>query len=80
MNEGLTATMINEIVDISSQALNGVEEGMSDSERQAIIDVNLEGVRASLLKKDYQYLIHQLFFVISSPEAILKIVVLQSCM
>ena len=62
MNEGLTATMINEIVDISGQALKGVEDGMSDSERQAIIDINLEGVRASLIKKDYQDIVIRPFF------------------
>ena len=31
MNEGLTATLINEIVDITSEALLGIADGMSDS-------------------------------------------------
>ncbi len=62
MNEGLTATLINEIVDITSQALLGVADGMSDSERQAIIDINLESVRKELVKKDYQDIIIRPFF------------------
>ncbi len=62
MNDGLTATLINEIVDITSQALLGVADGMSDSERQAIIDINLESVRKELIKKDYQDIIIRPFF------------------
>ena len=62
MNEGLTATLINEIVDITSEALLGIADGMSDSERQAIIDINLESVRKELIKEDYQDIVIRPFF------------------
>lgn len=62
MNEGLTATLINEIIDISTETLKGVKDGMSDSERQSIIDINLETVKNNLVKKDYQEIIIRPFF------------------
>ncbi len=62
MNEGLTATLINEIVDVTSQALKGVKKGMTVKERQAIIDINLEAIKNELIKKDYQDVAIRPFF------------------
>ena len=54
MNPGLSATLINEIMDVSAQALKGVNDNMSTAERQSIIDLNLETVRNEIIKEDHQ--------------------------
>lgn len=53
-NPGLFAKFINRIDDITEQALAGVTKDMSDKERQATIDKNLEVIRASVKKEAYQ--------------------------
>lgn len=45
-NPGLFARFIERIDDVSEKALAGVKEGMSDKERQSIIDKNLNEIRA----------------------------------
>lgn len=54
MNPGLTATMINEIVDVTAQALEGITDKMSVEEREAAIQLNLAAIRNSLVVADYQ--------------------------
>ncbi len=61
-NEGLTATIINEIVDISLEALKGTTAKMSVKERQSIIDLNLEVIKENLIKADYQDIIIKPFY------------------
>jgi hypothetical protein len=53
-NPGLTATFINEIIDVTDDVLRKVNDKMSDTERQSIIDSNLEIVRAEIKKSAYQ--------------------------
>ena len=53
-NPGLTATFINEIVDVTTQALEGITEKMSVSQRQAAIELNLETIKNSLVLANYQ--------------------------
>ena len=53
-NPGLSATLINEIVDVTLQALQGVSARMTVAERQAKIDENLERITSSIMKKEYQ--------------------------
>ncbi len=61
-NEGLTATMINEIVDVTIQALEGVTDKMNLKERQAQIDKNLEAIKNSLIRADHQDIAIRPFF------------------
>ena len=53
-NPGLFATFINEIIDVTDEALKGVNEKMSNSERQSAIDKNLEKIRANTKKGKFQ--------------------------
>jgi len=53
-NPGLTATFINEIIDVTEEVLRKVNDKMKDTERQSIIDSNLELVKASMKIADYQ--------------------------
>ena len=61
-NPGLTATFINEIVDVTTQALEGITENMSVSQRQAAIDLNLETIKNSLVLANYQEVSFSPFF------------------
>ena len=62
MNPGLTATMINEIVDVTSQALEGITGDMSVEARQAAIQLNLESIRNSLVVASHQEIEIRPFF------------------
>ncbi len=53
-NPGLFARFIDRIDDVSDKALAGVADNMSDSERQSIIDKNLEGIKGSYTLGDFQ--------------------------
>lgn len=53
-NPGLSATFINEILDVSVMALEGVTENMTTEQRQSTIDINLEAIKNSLVLADYQ--------------------------
>lgn len=53
-NPGLTATLINEIVDVTVQALKGVSARMTMAERESKIGENLDLIKANLLKEAYQ--------------------------
>ncbi len=53
-NPGLTATFINEIIDVSERVLKQVDENMTTSERQAVISKNLSKVEADIKREAYQ--------------------------
>ncbi len=53
-NPGLFARFINRIDDVTEMALAGVKEGMSDKERQSIIDKNLEAVKKNYTLEEFQ--------------------------
>lgn len=53
-NEGLYATFIVRIDDVSRQALTGVTSKMTESERQSQIDKNIEALRKNAQKESYQ--------------------------
>lgn len=53
-NPGLSATFINEIIDVTSDALVGVSDDMSVSERQSHVDKNINNILASISIEEYQ--------------------------
>jgi hypothetical protein len=53
-SEGLTATFINSIEDVTSKVLEGVTDNMSANERQSLIDKNKKKVQAGATKEAYQ--------------------------
>lgn len=61
-NPGLFATFIIRIEDVSKQVLNGVNAAMSESERQSMIDKNINGIRKSVKKENYQDVLIRGFF------------------
>jgi len=61
-NPGLTATFINEIIDVTKGALVGVKDNMSVSERQSVIDKNLKKVTSDISREDYQDVYVRPFF------------------
>jgi hypothetical protein len=61
-NEGLTATFIDYIDDVTIKVLNGVTAGMSAKERQSLIDKNLAEVKSLYKLESYQGVIIRPFF------------------
>lgn len=61
-NDGLTATFIDYIDDVTNKVLKGVLPEASAIERQSIIDKNLEIVKKSYLLKSYQTVMIRPFF------------------
>ncbi len=61
-NKGLFATFIVRIDDVTAQAMKGVTAGMSESERQSLIDKNLAEVRKSAPKEATQDIFTRGFF------------------
>ncbi len=53
-NPGMTITLISRIEDVSEQALAGVTDDMDKPTRQSTIDKNLEQIRNSAAKMDYE--------------------------
>ncbi|HHB51770.1 MAG TPA: S46 family peptidase, partial [Saprospiraceae bacterium] len=53
-SEGLTATFINSITDVTDKVLEGVTKEMSATERQSLIDKNKQKVQAGAKKEAYQ--------------------------
>lgn len=53
-NAGLYATFIVRIEDVSTQVLKGISTGMSESERQSVIDKNIAELRRNAKKETYQ--------------------------
>ncbi len=62
VNPGLFVTFIVRIDDVSKQALNGVSEGMSESERQSVIDRNNNALVKNVKKEAYQSAFIRSFF------------------
>ena len=61
-NPGLTATFINEIIDVTDGVLNGVTDDMSVSERQSQIDKNISKISADIARENYQDVYIRPFF------------------
>ncbi len=53
-NQGLYATFIVRIEDVTSKVTSGVDAGMTAKERQSMIDVNIARLLASIPKEAYQ--------------------------
>ena len=53
-SEGLTATFINSITDVTAQVLEGVTDEMTAKERQSLVDQNMRKVQESAKKEAYQ--------------------------
>ena len=53
-NQGMFVTFIVRIEDVSKQALNGVNTTMPESERQSVIDKNINEIRKAAKKESYQ--------------------------
>ncbi|WP_276505006.1 S46 family peptidase [Terrimonas pollutisoli] len=53
-NPTLYVTFIVRIDDVSKQVLNGVTAGMTEAERQSIIDKNAQQINSSVKKESYQ--------------------------
>jgi hypothetical protein len=53
-SEGLTATFINSITDVTSQVLEGVSDTMSAKERQSLVDKNMHKIQMGAKKEAYQ--------------------------
>ncbi|HQR01943.1 MAG TPA: S46 family peptidase, partial [Ferruginibacter sp.] len=61
-NEGLFATFIIRIDDVTADVLKGVTNSMTEKERQSAIDKNLAGVRTNAKKESYQEVFVRAFF------------------
>ncbi|MDX1955740.1 MAG: S46 family peptidase [Chitinophagaceae bacterium] len=61
-NPGLFVTFIVRIEDVSAAALKGVTAGLSESERQSMIDKNLEAVKMNAKKEAHQDVMVRGFF------------------
>jgi len=61
-NEGLFATFIIRIEDVTASVLKDITAGMSERERQSAIDKNMVALRASVKKESYQDLFVRAFF------------------
>lgn len=53
-NRGLFVTFIVRIEDVSKQVLDGVTSGLSESERQSVIDKNIAAIRKNVKREAYQ--------------------------
>lgn len=61
-NPGLFVTFIVRIEDVSAAALKGITAGLSESERQSMIDKNLEAVKMNAKKEAHQDVMVRGFF------------------
>jgi hypothetical protein len=61
-NLGLFVTFIVRIEDVTKQVLNGVTTKMTESERQSQTDKNMESLRNSVKKENYQKILIRGFF------------------
>jgi hypothetical protein len=61
-NEGLTATLIDYIDDVTTKALHGVTLEMSATDRQSLIESNLATIRKSYKLEEYQQVIIRPFY------------------
>lgn len=61
-NPGLTATFIDYIDDVTSKALNGINDKMTATDRQSLIDKNLSAIKKSYQLESFQNVIIKPFF------------------
>lgn len=61
-NPGLFVRFIDEIQDVTKVALMGVNDQMSDSERQSMIDRNIEGIKAKYKLAEFQEVMIRPFY------------------
>jgi len=61
-NEGLFATFIIRIEDVTKAVLGGVSNDMSERERQSLIDKNITGYKSLVKKESYQDILIRSFF------------------
>ncbi len=61
-NEGLFATFIIRIDDVTADVLKGITGSMTEKERQSAIDKNIASLRSSTKKESYQDLFVRSFF------------------
>ena len=61
-NPGLTATLIVRIEDVSKGVLTGVSADMSASDRQSVIDKNIDAIIKSTKKEDHEDVVVKPFF------------------
>ncbi len=61
-NEGLTATFISRIEDVTAAALQGVTDDMDKRARQSAIDKNLEEIKKSAKKESWEEVMIRPFF------------------
>lgn len=61
-NEGLEATFISRIEDVTEQALAGTEAAEDSRDRQSIIDKNLEEVKLNITKEEWEDVMVRPFF------------------
>jgi len=61
-NPGLFVTFIIRIEDVTKQILNGATASMSESERQSLVDKNMESLRNTVKKEGYQKILIRGFF------------------
>jgi hypothetical protein len=61
-NPRLYVTFIVRIEDVSKQVLNGVTSSMTESERQSVVDKNINEIKKTLKKEAYQDILIRGFF------------------
>ena len=61
-NPGLTATFIISMADVSSSVLKGVTDKMSASEKQSMVDKNMEQLKKNYSKESYQEILVRSFY------------------
>ena len=61
-NPGLFVTFIVSINDVTADALKGVASGITESERQSVIDKNLAALRTNYKRESYQDVLVRPFF------------------
>lgn len=61
-NAGLTVTFIVRIDDVTKKVLNGVSASMKESERQSVVDKNINQLRKETKKEEYQEILVRPFY------------------
>lgn len=61
-NPGLFATFIIRIDEVTADVLKGATPGMTEKERQSLVDKNIASLRASIKKESYQDILIRAFF------------------
>lgn len=61
-NEGLFATFIIRIEDVTTAVLGGIKDDLNEKERQSLIDKNIAALRSMTKKESYQDILVRSFF------------------